>query len=404
MLFTKEITSITFEDVVSFCKEQNPESINLDYKKDFPRDLEKTISAFANTMGGLIIIGVEDEDSKPKLPVTGLKYQEGYRERVNSIILGNIYPPVFPEIQVCPPIQNKTFVVIRVPQSNMTPHYIRHRTKAYVRTDDITHPETLATADRIEWLRDRRKKSEELKELLYASALERYNNNIKIEKIKGIQVCEATASIVPLYPTKPYKTPQEIKQISKDITARGYGEYFPDFFRTISIQGGIADFHYYERSQTIKYTEINHFGLIFHKEELGRVEDGVSGESYEESKYTYLYWMIRLVDLFLEASVNFYESLGYWGLVEFNFSLKKMLGVYVIFEERRKTKNISIDDELNWQKLYYVNAVRDRRPEIVIELLKDISWSLGLEHVTEEDIEAVLDKNNRLSEDKQKEE
>ena len=237
MLFTKEITSITFEDVISFCKEQNPESFNLDYKQDFPQDLEKTISAFANTMGGLVIIGIEDADSKPKLPVIGLPYKEGYRERVNSIILGNIYPPVFPEIQVCPPINNKTFVVIRVPQSNMTPHYIRHRTKAYVRTDDITHPETLATADRIEWLRDRRKKSEELKQLLYTSALERYDNNLKLMKLDPIEFCEATISIVPLYPTEPYKTPQEINQIRQEIVAHGYSCDFPDFFQKRVVQG-----------------------------------------------------------------------------------------------------------------------------------------------------------------------
>ena len=95
MLFTKEITKITFEDVVNFCNQQISESVSLDYKKDFPSDLEKTISAFANTMGGLVIIGVGDKDSKPKLPVKGLEYQEGFRERVNSIILGNIYPPIF---------------------------------------------------------------------------------------------------------------------------------------------------------------------------------------------------------------------------------------------------------------------------------------------------------------------
>jgi len=51
MLFTKEITKITFEDVVSFCNQQIPESINLDYKKEFPTDLEKTISAGANFSG-----------------------------------------------------------------------------------------------------------------------------------------------------------------------------------------------------------------------------------------------------------------------------------------------------------------------------------------------------------------
>lgn len=182
MLFTKEIAKITFDDVVSFCKQQIPESVNLDYKKDFPANLEKTISAFANTMGGIIIIGVEDKDSKPKLPVKGIKYHDGLREKVNNIILANIYPPVFPEIQVCGPVNDMTFVIIRVPQSNMTPHYIRHRTQIYIRTDDINHPEELAPANQIEWLMNRRKKSEELREILYNYALGRNKNYIKLYK------------------------------------------------------------------------------------------------------------------------------------------------------------------------------------------------------------------------------
>ncbi len=69
MLFTKDITQITYEDVFIFCNQRLPESVHLDYKRDFPRNLEKTIAAFANTMGGLVIIGVEDDDGKPKLPV-----------------------------------------------------------------------------------------------------------------------------------------------------------------------------------------------------------------------------------------------------------------------------------------------------------------------------------------------
>ena len=406
MLFTKEITEITFEDVVNFCKEQMPESINLDYKKDFPRHLEKTISAFANTMGGLIILGVEDKDSKPKLPVIGLKYQEGFRERVTSIILSNIYPPVFPEIGVCKPVEKRTFVIIRVPQTNMTPHYIRHRTQIYVRTDDITHPERLAPAEQIEWLRDKRKKSEELREFLYATALERYNNYLKLNKLTGIPFCEATTSIIPLYPTEPYKTLQEIKQISRDIVARGYNNTFPDFFRTRPIQGGIADFLYEEKSQAIRYTEINQFGLIFYKEDLGLVGEKSTGAKSEKIKTTYLNWMLRLVDLFLEASAKFYERLGYWGLVEFKFSLEKLLGVDLVgFGERRwrRKENISIDDVLNWRRTYYVNEIRNTRRELLIELLGDIGWSLGWENITEERIKEVLKQYNRFPENNQKE-
>ena len=406
MLFTKEITEITFEDVVNFCKEQMPESINLDYKKDFPRHLEKTISAFANTMGGLIILGVEDKDSKPKLPVIGLKYQEGFRERVTSIILSNIYPPVFPEIGVCKPVEKRTFVIIRVPQTNMTPHYIRHRTQIYVRTDDITHPERLAPAEQIAWLRDKRKKSEELREFLYATALERYNNYLKLNKLTGIPFCEATTSIIPLYPTEPYKTLQEIKQISRDIVARGYNNTFPDFFRTRPIQGGIADFLYEEKSQVIRYIEINQFGLIFYKEDLGLVGEKSTGAKSEKIKTTYLNWMLRLVDLFLEASAKFYERLGYWGLVEFKFSLEKLLGVDLVgFGERRWRikENISIDDVLNWRRTYYVNEIRNTRRELLIELLEDIGWSLGWENITEKRIKEVLKEYNRFPENNQKE-
>lgn len=406
MLFTKEITEITFEDVVNFCKEQMPESINLDYKEDFPRHLEKTISAFANTIGGLIILGVEDKDSKPKLPVKGLKYQEGFRERVVSIILSNIYPPVFPEIQVCDPVRKRTFVIIRVPQTNMTPHYIRHRTQIYVRTDDITHPERLAPAEQIEWLRDKRKKSEELREFLCATALERYNNYLKLHKLTGIPFCEATVSIVPLYPTEPYKTPQEIKQISKGIEARGYGHSFPFFSRTRPIQGGIANFLYNEQTQYILYTELNQFGLIYHKEDLGElVSIGEKGENkIEEIKKTYLIRLIILIDLFLEASANFYEKLSYWGLVEFRFSLEKLLGVELIgLIERWGREIISIDDRLKWRRVYYVNEIRNKRPELLIELLKDIGWSLGWEYITEDRIKAVLKKHNRFPENSQKE-
>jgi len=396
MLFTKEITQINFDDVDIFCKQQIPESVHLDYKKDFPTNLEKTISAFANTMGGLIIIGVEDKDSKPKLPVKGIKYHKGLRERVNNIILSNIYPPVFPEIQVCEPDNNMTFVIIRIPQSNMTPHYILHRTKIYIRTDDITSPEKLAPAEQIEWLRDRRKKSEELREFLYAAAYDRYKNYIKLYN-KEIPFSEGIISIAPLYPTKSYKTHQEIEKISENIRVSGYqSKLFPDVSNKRSIQGGVAYSTYNGRTF---YTEINQFGLIYHKENLGVIEDNT-----DDYNKTYLSWIIELIDLFLEASSKFYKELGYWGLLEFKFSLEKLLGVVLIGIDKepiemriKKIKNLSIDDTLEWQREYCVDDIKNKRIEILIKLIIDISWSLGFRYITEDIIKDFLRKNNRLS-------
>jgi len=69
MLYTKTIERITFEDVVNFCAERHRESTYLDYKRQIDNSLAKTIAAMANTWGGLVIIGVEDEDSRPRHPV-----------------------------------------------------------------------------------------------------------------------------------------------------------------------------------------------------------------------------------------------------------------------------------------------------------------------------------------------
>ena len=72
MLYTKPITEILWDDVEAFCQQRVPEGTYLDYKQDFPKHLQKTIAAMANTLGGVILIGVaEDAEGKPVTPVNG---------------------------------------------------------------------------------------------------------------------------------------------------------------------------------------------------------------------------------------------------------------------------------------------------------------------------------------------
>ena len=70
MIYTKSISELTWGDVEEFCRQKVGEGAYLDYKEDFPTHLYKTISAMANTFGGVILIGVEeDNDRTPKLPL-----------------------------------------------------------------------------------------------------------------------------------------------------------------------------------------------------------------------------------------------------------------------------------------------------------------------------------------------
>ena len=74
-----------------------------------------------------------------------------------------------------------------------------------------------------------------------------------------------------------------------------------------------------------------------------------------------------------------------------------MLGVDILFSDRWiRNATTSVDKKLNWQKDYYVHEIREKRHKIVIDLLKDIVWSLGWEYVTEKNIEDTLTRYNRL--------
>jgi predicted HTH transcriptional regulator len=142
--FTAPLAALEFADVVAFCEQGLPESINLDYKVQMTaaEKLAKTVSSFANTFGGLIVLGVdEDAASKPNPPFDGLPFEPKLEERVWSILMEHVYPPVFPEVHVCSPMNDRTFVLIRVAQSTTTPHAIRHNTAVYLRTGNISKPE-----------------------------------------------------------------------------------------------------------------------------------------------------------------------------------------------------------------------------------------------------------------------
>lgn len=97
----------------------------------------------ANTLGGIILLGVEEDDeNRPILPLKGIGFQRGLSERVINIVLTNITPPVIPEVAVCPN-KKEALVVIRVPQSHQTPHAISDNTQVYLRTGNRNNPEAL---------------------------------------------------------------------------------------------------------------------------------------------------------------------------------------------------------------------------------------------------------------------
>ena len=171
MLATKPLNDIVWDDIVAFCEQKIPENIVLDYKANITDKFPQVLSSFANTLGGIVLVGVSDDDSKPVLPLTGMDKNEGLEERITNIILGNVTPPFFPEAIFVenPDDDTKGILVIRIQQSHETPHATHKNSRVYVRANNVTDNYEQADFDKIEWLRNRRSKSLELRENLLAN-------------------------------------------------------------------------------------------------------------------------------------------------------------------------------------------------------------------------------------------
>jgi hypothetical protein len=404
MIYTKPIDRITYEDVLAFCAQRERESMSLDYKRQLEASVHKTIAAMANTWGGVILIGVEEEDSRPRLPVPGIAFEERIPERVNSIVLGNITPPVFPEVAV-PRSDDGTraFVVIRVPQSNLGPHAIRGNTRAYVRTSTANEPEELATVDRVLWLVDRRNRSVRLRESFYQRAAERWDTEMRRRQVPALHG-ELTLAACPLYPRDPLIDYRLLRQdIPNAIVVHGWnGVVFPvDRVRGNlgAVQEGAAGLFHVADTNYVIYEELNRFGFFYHREDI--VDSETQREGTEVHRLI-LHRVLIQLDLFLEAMASFYERIGYWGLVEVHLRIKKGDIVQIAdlppgsgFTRWEDIRRRPVDNVLLFERTVGARELREDRPSIVSDVMAELTWAAGFPHSGRELVMRLLNDAGR---------
>jgi len=398
MLYTKKIEEITYQDVVDFCNEQIRENISLDYKEMIDTGLAKTVAAMANTVGGLIIIGVEDQDSKPKLPVKGIEIKEHLIEQINNIILGNITPPVFPETQICISDDGqKALIVLRILQSNITPHAIKNNAKVYIRTNTSNEPEELASVDRVLWLVNKRAKSLELKDSFFETA------DLRLKKIVGIlgnPICfgDFILSASPLYP---FNVLVDYKELTGSLLQKikcDYSHY--DFPRNLNreafkpIQNGAYSLIFREDDDGyISYEEFNHFGFIYHREDIDRYNKN------DESHNSYLVYLLCELHVFLQSIEKFYSIASYWGIIEIKIIMNNIgkmnfidlpapKGMYK-FDELRV---VPTENSLIFKREVTYKELQEKEIDILIDIFTELSWSLGFSHVNGNMIKELLEK------------
>ena len=98
---------------------QRGEGKTLEYKRDLstPDGLLSTLAAFANTSGGVLVVGVEDGTRR----VMGIPDVLAVEERLSNMVVDSILPRLVPDIEIVPWRKTHVLVVQVYPSARPPP-------------------------------------------------------------------------------------------------------------------------------------------------------------------------------------------------------------------------------------------------------------------------------------------
>jgi len=256
---------ITVEHIREFCRNFT-EGPRVEYKATFDASVRekiaRVISSFANSQGGVLVIGVNAPKGIPQPPFDGFDQpaKEELRLTVENLCLKNIYPPLLPAITVvASDIPERVFLVVEVEESSQAPHAIENSQKVYVRTGDAANPYDLAKVDLILDLVKRRSDPLQLRDRLLADARARAKDD------GNLGVPRMEISVCPTYPRTALCTPADAVTFVQQIqySQRPTMTFLLPRESLRRVPDGAASVSSHGETKTRRYMELNKYGLLY---------------------------------------------------------------------------------------------------------------------------------------------
>ncbi len=118
-------------------KKGESERLEFKLKTTHPMRILNELVAFANTKGGLLIIGVSDED----LSIIGVKHSDEDIFLMQKLISEHIYPELKYEVKKVSVSKKRDLILLDIPKGDQMPYYVNEKPGdrtgiAYVRLKD----------------------------------------------------------------------------------------------------------------------------------------------------------------------------------------------------------------------------------------------------------------------------
>ena len=328
-MFTKLKDDIEFSDLETFCKTWG-EGVRVEYKQQITKDIPKIVSSFANTLGGIFIIGVKADQTKNEVifPIQGIPNPGGLEEQITQSALIGIYPAVMPEVIICdvPNSNNNVVVIVRVGESIQAPHAIQNSTRVYIRTASVTQPYKLEQAeiDRIEYMLKRREDSQ----LVARQILDRTEERVK--SFCSTDRPTLTVFARPVFPYRPIVSVEDVREFAMRQ---------PGLLNVRRITGGVYFMTDTSLGDSYHYSELNEHGVVYRQIVLSRLIQGHGGnwnskpnDSDEPHRLNFAEFIWTMGGL-VRLAQHFYEKCEYLGNVEIAVRLRQVFGEDLLYRQ-----------------------------------------------------------------------
>lgn len=385
-MFTKPLDQLKYADIKKFCQE-HPEGESVEYTEVMPtggkktKNIPKIVSAFANTSGGYLLIGVEtDDNNKPIIPIEGVPKQPQIEERLRGSASEGIYPPVTLDVGIVDDIPNhpdNVVVVVHVKESQQSPHAIEKFTKVHIRIGSTT---PLASIFRIEYMLKQRDKSRE-----NGNEIE---NRIEKRVTSRWSLPNPNISVVarPVFPNRRLISPAQIYEyiMHEARNSRSYvlfNEGDSDY-GTRQVTGGVC--HIGGKSR-LWYQEFNEYGIVYQANELHKspYEAFHGPEDNEENRYLGLDDLVREISILILIAKDFYTKCEYLGEIEVVVHLRNVRGEKLMFDGDRHLSSIqrreSLEPEISASAECHAPDLIEfeNSAEVIVELMAQLVWGFN---------------------------
>lgn len=372
-MFAKPVGNLKFSNVESFCKRFG-EGVRVEYKENMPKNIPKTISAFANTLGGILILGVKtDKNNRAIIPIEGMKKQQGIEEKITDSSLHGIYPAVLPEVKIIdvPNMGNRIVVVVEVHESIEAPHAIENSTRVYIRTGSQSQPYELAEIDRIEYMLKRRQKPLEKKKRLLSMAENRYvmNRQVQQQTVAKLSTLQIVVSVA--FPYQPLISLEHLDRFVRNIPREDPARLFNDYIKRVH-EGICSVIPWRDRYE---YLEINQYGFVFWRGDIRKVNsEWKDGSSRDQVLYVSFPWLVADTGKMLHLADLFFAQCGYIGNVEVKLTINNILKEKLIYTDPFEIGYEATDNQASGSGTYIAHEMKTNLAAIVSNLMKGVLW------------------------------